>query len=61
LTSIKLKLKKLKIKLLIRAITNKIPETTLIFVVVLDKSKFIPILKAKVMDRKIKLPMLKNS
>ena len=49
-----------KIRLLIKAIVKKTPETTLIFVVVLGSSKLIPIVIINVVARKIKLPALKR-
>ncbi|AJR05012.1 hypothetical protein AW14_14580 [Siansivirga zeaxanthinifaciens CC-SAMT-1] len=50
----------MKIKLLNRAIAKKIPETTLIFVVVLDCSKLTLIVTTNVIAKKTKLPKLNN-
>lgn len=49
-----------KIKLLIKAIEKKIPETTLIFVVVLASSKLAPIVITNVVARNTKPPTLKS-
>lgn len=46
--------------LLINATAKKIPETTLMLVVVRDFSKFTPMLKVDVPDRKPKLPTLNS-
>ena len=48
-------------RLLIKAIEKKIPETTLIFEVVLGSSKFTPIAITNAEARKIKLPELKSN
>jgi len=50
-----------KIKLLIKAIAKKIPETILIFVVVLVSSKLEPIDSINVAAKNTKLPALKSS
>jgi hypothetical protein len=49
-----------KIKLLIKPIMKKIPETTLILVVVLGNSKVVPINITNVIVRNIKLPALRS-
>ncbi len=54
------KLINVKIKLLIKATAKKIPDTTLILVVVRGKIKLVPIVSINVVARKTKLPALKS-
>jgi hypothetical protein len=49
-----------KIKFIISPIKKKIPETSLIFVLVLGRSKFTPIANVKDVEIKRKLPIPKS-